>query len=128
MELVDSVTFPCCGNGEIQVSLFLSRFRHISWTEISRHVSVMFLSVDFSCCLFPLHFCKRISNLFAITKTTFTTFTRISAAPNKPRLLGVIELQSNAHSKRKRKLLFLFTYFSHYTLTKNTVSKLLHRC
>ena len=76
MELVVSVTFLCCGNVEIQVSLFLSRFRRVSWTEISRHVSVMFLSVDFRCCLFPLRFCKRISNLFAITKTTFTAFTR----------------------------------------------------
>ena len=100
MELVASVRFLCCGNVGIQVSLFLSRFRHVSWTEISRHVSVMFLSVDFRCCLFPLRFCKRISNLFAIT----TAFNRISAAPNKPRLFGFIKFQSNANSKRKRKL------------------------
>ena len=64
----------------------------------------MFLSVDFRCCLFPLRFCKRISNLFAITKTTFTAFPRISVAPNKPRLFGVIKFQSNANSKSKRKL------------------------
>ena len=104
MELVVSVTFLCCGNVENQVSLFLSRFRHVSWTEISRHVSVTFLSVDFRCCLFPLRFCKQISKLFAITKTTFTAFTRISVAPNKPRLFEVIKFQSNANSKRKRKL------------------------
>ena len=104
MELVVSVTFLCCGNVENQVSLFLSRFRHVSWTEISRHVSVLFLSVDFRCCLFPLRFCKRISNLFAITKKTFTAFTQIGVAPNKPRLFGVIKFQSNANSKRKRKL------------------------
>ena len=104
MELVVSVRFLCCGNVENQVSLFLSRFRHVSWTEILRHFPVMFLSVDFCCCLFPLRFCKRISNLFALTKTTFTLFTRVSVAPNKPRLFGVIKFQSNANSKRKRKL------------------------
>ena len=101
MELVVSVTFLCCGNVEIQVSLFLSRFHCVSWSKISRHFFVMFLSVDFSCCLFPLHFCKRISNLFAITKTTFTAFTRKSAAPNKPRLFGVIKFKSNANWKGK---------------------------
>ena len=52
MELVVSVTFLCCGNVENQVSLFLSNFRHVSWTEISRHVSVsrfplLFVSVTF---------------------------------------------------------------------------------
>ena len=104
MELVVSVTFLCCGNVEIQVFLFLSRFHRVSWTEISRHFFVMFLSVDFRCCLFPLRFCKRISNLFAIRRTTFTAITRKSAAPNKPRLFGVIKFQSNANWKRKRKL------------------------
>ena len=104
MELVVSVTFLCCGNVKIQVSLFLSRFHRVSWTEILRHFFVMFLSVDFRCSLFPLRFCKRISNLFAVTRTTFTAFTTISAVPNKPRLFGVIKFQSNAHSKRKRKL------------------------
>ena len=91
MELVVCVTFLCCGNVEIQVSLFLSRFHRVPWTETSRHFFVMFLLVDLRCCLFPLRFFKRISNLFAIRRTTFATFTRLSAAPNKPRLLGVIK-------------------------------------
>jgi len=61
MELYVSVTFTCCGNVKIQVYVIMSRFRHVSGTEMPIHVSVMFMWADFYCCLFPLRFCKRIS-------------------------------------------------------------------
>ena len=61
MELYVSVTFTCCGNVKIQFYVIISRFRHVSGTEMLIHVSVMFMSADLYCCLFPLRFCKRIS-------------------------------------------------------------------
>ena len=35
-------------------------FRHVSGTETSSHVSVIFQPADFRCCSFPSCFCKRI--------------------------------------------------------------------
>ncbi len=61
MDFYVSVTFTCCGNVKIQFYVRISRFRHVSGTEMPMHVSVMFMSADFYCCLFPLRFCKRIS-------------------------------------------------------------------
>ena len=43
MELYVSVTFTCCGNVKIQVYVIMSRFRHVSGTEMPIHVSVMFM-------------------------------------------------------------------------------------
>ena len=43
--------------------MFLLHLRHVSGTEMSTHVSVIFKSGRFRCCSFPLCFRKRIFNI-----------------------------------------------------------------
>ena len=63
IELHVSVTFTFCGNLQYPVLAILSSFRHVSGTEMSSHVSVIFKSGRFRCCSFPLCFRKRIFNI-----------------------------------------------------------------
>ena len=53
-------SLPYSGNVKPNSSLVLSRFLYVSWMEIPCYVSVMFLSVDFRCVLFPFRFSRRI--------------------------------------------------------------------
>ena len=59
--LRDNFTFPSCfRNGNVD-----SCFRHVYVSGfVLLLVSVTFLQTDFRCRLFPLRFCKRISNVF----------------------------------------------------------------
>ena len=54
MQLLISVTFLRCGNMVIYFSLYVTRFRYVSATEMNDHVSVTFLLLDFRSYLFPL--------------------------------------------------------------------------
>ena len=63
IELHVSATFTFCGNMLYQVLAILSSFRHVSGTETSSHVSVIFKSGRFRCYSFPLCFCKGIFNI-----------------------------------------------------------------
>ena len=54
MQLHISVMFPRCGNLVIYFSLYVTRFRYVSATEMNDHVSVTFRLLDFRSYLLPL--------------------------------------------------------------------------
>ena len=58
IELHVSATLTFCGNVLYQVLAILSSFRHVSGTEMSTHVSVIFKSGRSRCSSFPLCFCN----------------------------------------------------------------------
>ena len=90
--LLVPITFP----SRVLDGYFTSCFRHVSVRFPLLFVSVTFLQTDFQ--------------FVCYNKNNFSCFcysyilTRISIAPNKRRFFGVIKFQSNANSKRKRKL------------------------